>query len=138
MGGHSAVAAPSGMAGWGGRPKGYCQWAMPDVVRHVAGDGVEWAGLPADFPPPYWRVRAFVRCRQVTGLLAKFQDRLRDRVREKEIGAGDVALGPAGFRRQAGASVGAGDLRRVGPSGGAACPEAGSAWVPTRRSRRRS
>ncbi|MFI1292459.1 IS5 family transposase [Streptomyces sp. NPDC020792] len=56
---------------------------MLDAVRYVVDNGVKWANLPADFPP-YRRVHAFARRWQVTGLLAEFHDRLRDRVREKE------------------------------------------------------
>ncbi|MET8765663.1 IS5 family transposase [Streptomyces sp. NPDC004658] len=39
--------------------------------------------LPCDFPP-YRRVHAFARRRQVTGLLTELHDRLRDTVRRKE------------------------------------------------------
>lgn len=55
---------------------------MLDAVRYVVDNGVKWANLPADFPP-YRRLHAFARRWQVTGLLAEFHDRLRDRVREK-------------------------------------------------------
>ncbi|MGW2938816.1 transposase [Streptomyces sp. NPDC001156] len=56
---------------------------MLDAVRYAVDNGVKWANLPADFPP-YWRVHAFARRWQVTGLLAEFHHLLRDRVREKE------------------------------------------------------
>ncbi|MFC9246574.1 transposase [Streptomyces sp. NPDC057136] len=39
---------------------------MLDAVRYVVDNGVKWADLPADFPP-YRRVHAFARRRQVTG-----------------------------------------------------------------------
>ena len=61
---------------------------MLDAVRYVVDNGVKWASLPADFPP-YRRVHAFVRRWQVTGLLAEFHDRLRDRVRDQEGRAAD-------------------------------------------------
>ncbi|WP_406729937.1 IS5 family transposase [Streptomyces sp. GD-15H] len=73
---------PAWFRGRGGRPEGYCHRVMPDAVRYVVDNGVKWANLPADFPP-YRRVHAFARRWQVTGLLAEFHDRLRDRVREK-------------------------------------------------------
>ncbi|WP_240981024.1 MULTISPECIES: transposase [unclassified Streptomyces] len=56
---------------------------MLDAVRYVVDDGIKWANLPKDFPP-FKRVHAFARRRQVTGLLAELHDRLRDRVRAKE------------------------------------------------------
>ena len=74
---------PAWFQGRGGRPEGYCHRVMLDAVRYVVDNGVKWANLPADFPP-YQRVHAFARRWQVTGLLAEFHDRLRDRVRQKE------------------------------------------------------
>ncbi|MFJ2722696.1 IS5 family transposase [Streptomyces sp. NPDC087437] len=74
---------PAWFQGRGGRPEGYCHRVMLDAVRYVVDNGVKWANLSADFPP-CWRVRAFARRWQVTGLLAEFHDRLRDRVREEE------------------------------------------------------
>ncbi|REK86389.1 hypothetical protein DY245_32515 [Streptomyces inhibens] len=56
---------------------------MLGAVRHVVDNGVKWANLPADFPP-YRRVHAFARRRQVTGLLAELHDRPRGKVREQE------------------------------------------------------
>lgn len=56
---------------------------MLDAVRYVVDNGVEWANLPADFPP-YQRVHAFARRWQATGLLAELHDRLRDKVRQRE------------------------------------------------------
>ncbi|WP_225102606.1 IS5 family transposase [Streptomyces sp. CoH27] len=74
---------PAWLQGRGGRPEGYCHRVMLDAVRYVVDNGVKWANLPADFPP-YRRVHAFARRRQVAGLLAQLHDRLRDRVRAKE------------------------------------------------------
>ncbi len=56
---------------------------MLDAVRYVVDNGVKWVNLPCDFPP-YRRVHTFARRWQVTGLLAEFHDRLRDKVRQKE------------------------------------------------------
>ncbi|AIJ12671.1 transposase [Streptomyces lividans] len=74
---------PAWLEGRGGRPESCCHRVMLDAVRYVVDNGVKWANLPADFPP-YRRVHAFARRWQITGLLAEFHDRLRDRVREKE------------------------------------------------------
>lgn len=74
---------PAWLEGRGGRPEGYCHRVMLDAVRHVVDNGVKWANLPRDFPP-YRRVHAFARRRQVTGLLAEFHGRLRDEVRRRE------------------------------------------------------
>ncbi|MEU6603194.1 IS5 family transposase [Streptomyces flaveolus] len=57
---------------------------MLDAVRYVVDNGVKWVNLPADFPP-YRRVHAFARRWQVTGLLNELHDRLRDKVRQKEV-----------------------------------------------------
>lgn len=74
---------PAWLEGRGGRPEGYCHRVMLDAVRYVVDNGVKWANPPRDFPP-YRRVHAFARRRQVTGLLAEFHDRLRDEVRRRE------------------------------------------------------
>jgi transposase len=74
---------PAWLQGRGGRPEGYCHRVMLDAVRYVVDNGVKWANLPRDFPP-YRRVHAFARRWQVTGLLAEFHDRLRDKVRVME------------------------------------------------------
>ncbi|REK84330.1 transposase [Streptomyces inhibens] len=74
---------PAWLEGRGGWPEGYCHRVMLDAVRHVVDNGVKWANLPADFPP-YRRVHAFARRRQVTGLLAELHNRLRGKVQEKE------------------------------------------------------
>nr|WP_244313380.1 IS5 family transposase [Streptomyces zinciresistens] len=74
---------PAWLQGRGGRPEGYCHRVMLDAVRHVVDNGVKWVNLPCDFPP-YRRVHAFARRRQVTGLLDGLHDRLRDKVRQKE------------------------------------------------------
>lgn len=74
---------PAWLQGRGGRPEGYCHRVMLDAVRYVVDNGVKWVNLPCDFPP-YRRVHAFARRWQVTGLLAEFHDRLRDKVRQKE------------------------------------------------------
>lgn len=79
----AALPVPAWLEGRGGRPESYCHRVMLDAVRYVVDNGVKWANLPADFPP-YRRVHAFARRWQITGLLAEFHDRLRDRVREKE------------------------------------------------------
>ncbi|MER6029801.1 transposase [Streptomyces sp. NPDC001851] len=50
---------------------------MLDAVRYVVDNRIQWANLPADFPP-YRRVHAFARRWHVTGLLAELHDRLRD------------------------------------------------------------
>ncbi|MEV0604237.1 transposase [Streptomyces sp. NPDC050315] len=78
-----SLPVPAWLQGRGGRPEGYCHRQMLDAVRYVVDNGVEWANLPADFPP-FRRVHAFARRWQVTGLLAELRDRLRDRVRVKE------------------------------------------------------
>jgi transposase len=79
----AVLPVPAWLEGRGGRPEGFCHRQMIDAVRYVADNGVKWANLPADFPP-YWRVHAFARRWQVTGLLAELHDRLRDKVRQKE------------------------------------------------------
>ncbi len=79
----AVLPVPAWLEGRGGRPESYCHRVMLDAVRYVVDNGVKWANLPADFPP-YRRVHAFARRWQVTGLLAEFHDRLRDRVRDKE------------------------------------------------------
>ncbi|WP_234338058.1 IS5 family transposase [Streptomyces sp. NRRL WC-3725] len=79
----AVLPVPAWLEGRGGRPEGFCRRQMIDAVRYVADHGVKWANLPADFPP-YRRVHAFARRWQVTGLLAKLHDRLRDKVRQKE------------------------------------------------------
>ncbi|WP_405853951.1 transposase [Streptomyces sp. NBC_01515] len=79
----AALPIPSWLQGRGRRPEGYCHRVMLDAVRYVVDNGVQWANLPADFPP-FRRVHAFARRRQLTGLLAELRDRLRDKVREKE------------------------------------------------------
>lgn len=78
-----SLPVPVWLQGRGGRPEGYCHRVMLDAVRYVVDNGVEWANLPADFPP-YRRVHAFACRWLVTGLLAELHDRLRDRVRVKE------------------------------------------------------
>ncbi|MFD4949709.1 IS5 family transposase [Streptomyces sp. NPDC058409] len=77
------LSVPAWFQGRGGRLEGYCHRVKLDAVRYVVDNGVKWVNLPVDFPP-YRRVHAFARRWQVTGLLAEFHDRLRDRVREKE------------------------------------------------------
>ncbi|MEU9330998.1 IS5 family transposase [Streptomyces canus] len=79
----AVLPVPAWLEGRGGRPEGFCRRQMIDAVRYVAYNGVKSANLPAEFPP-YRRVHAFARRRQVTGLLAELHDRLRDRVRAKE------------------------------------------------------
>ncbi|MFE5113685.1 IS5 family transposase [Streptomyces sp. NPDC056663] len=73
------------VSGWlegrGGRPEGYCHRVMLDAVFYVVDGGIKWRAMPADFPP--WdRVYAFFRRWRETGLLTKFHDRLRGKVRE--------------------------------------------------------
>ncbi|WP_229922393.1 IS5 family transposase, partial [Streptomyces noursei] len=80
----AVLPVPAWREEWGGRPEGYCHRVMLDAVRYVVDNGIKWANLPSDVPPPYRRVHAFARRWQVTGLLAELHDRLRDKVRATE------------------------------------------------------
>ena len=85
---------PGWLAGWGGRPEGYCQRQMIDAVRYLVDNGIKWRAMPADFPP--WpRVYAFFARWRDAGLVAELHDRLRGAVceaesREKEASAAVV------------------------------------------------
>ncbi|MFH8477188.1 IS5 family transposase [Streptomyces sp. NPDC018000] len=79
----TSLPVPAWLEGRGGRPEGYCHRQILDAIRYVVDNGAKWANLPRDFPP-FERVHAFARRRQIQGLLTELHDRLRDRVREQD------------------------------------------------------
>ncbi len=71
------------LSGRGGRPEGHCHRQMIDAVRYLAGNGIKWRAMPADFPP--WpSVYAFFARWRDAGLVTELHDRLREAVRAGE------------------------------------------------------
>jgi transposase len=73
---------PSALCGTelGGQPEKHRRRTMVDVMLYVAGNGVKWRALPADFPPWQTVYPVLARWRR-DGMLALVRDRLRRRVR---------------------------------------------------------
>lgn len=75
--------APGWMRGRGGQPEAYSHRAILDAIGYLVDNGTKWRAMPADFPPSN-RVYAFFRRWRDHGMVRKFHDRLRGRVRERE------------------------------------------------------
>lgn len=64
----------------GGRPERHWRRTMIDAMFYVAGNGVKWRALPADFPP--WQTVYSMHARwKKDGVLASITDLLRGRIR---------------------------------------------------------
>jgi len=66
-----------------GRPMVHDLRSVCDAIAYVAGNGIEWRGLPADFPP-WAAVYAFYERWDKRGLPRELVRRLRERLRERQ------------------------------------------------------